>query len=337
MAAIPLLTAAPLITWLQLGILRQHDPSSQELAAIKVYCLGPQPDQPSSHEDLLVPLEWYAPNSLVHFIQRDAQPLLASVPRTELTLDQLMAWVATERKQTDIASLLRQITAHIFARLVPNPECSCECLVTHLPLKWEQYHQFVLFPPSAFQGDPWATFFAQPIADQALTINSSKTISTGTLSTPAALAYFALIACAFRATHLAAKASIPVGDVMRRPIIVPLYGPWGRAWQKCQRYLSPQHQSEPVSSPIHAKPTTDTFWASTRQNGVEYRWAPLHTMFCAGNITEKLRVATSPWFRVGGGTVVDLYAGVGYFTLPYLVHAGAARVHACELNPWSVQ
>ena len=28
--------------------------------------------------------------------------------------------------------------------------------------------------------------------------------------------------------------------------------------------------------------------------------------------------------------VVDLYAGIGYFTLPYLVHAGAAHVHACE-------
>jgi tRNA G37 N-methylase Trm5 len=25
-----------------------------------------------------------------------------------------------------------------------------------------------------------------------------------------------------------------------------------------------------------------------------------------------------------------LYAGIGYFTLPYLVHAGAAHVHACE-------
>lgn len=29
-------------------------------------------------------------------------------------------------------------------------------------------------------------------------------------------------------------------------------------------------------------------------------------------------------------TVVDLYAGIGYFTLPYLVHARAAHLHACE-------
>ena len=44
-----------------------------------------------------------------------------------------------------------------------------------------------------------------------------------------------------------------------------------------------------------------------------------------------------PRFRFGSGslgeTVVDLYAGIGYFTLPYLVKAGAAHLHACEWNP----
>lgn len=29
-------------------------------------------------------------------------------------------------------------------------------------------------------------------------------------------------------------------------------------------------------------------------------------------------------------------SGIGYFTLPYLVHAGAAHVHACEWNPDAV-
>ena len=31
--------------------------------------------------------------------------------------------------------------------------------------------------------------------------------------------------------------------------------------------------------------------------------------------------------------VVDLYAGIGYYVLPLLVHHGAAHVHACEWNP----
>lgn len=30
-------------------------------------------------------------------------------------------------------------------------------------------------------------------------------------------------------------------------------------------------------------------------------------------------------------------SGIGYFTLPYLVHAGASRVHACEWSPDAVQ
>ena len=35
--------------------------------------------------------------------------------------------------------------------------------------------------------------------------------------------------------------------------------------------------------------------------------------------------------------VVDLYAGIGYFTLPYLVLGQAKHVHACEINPNSVR
>lgn len=34
--------------------------------------------------------------------------------------------------------------------------------------------------------------------------------------------------------------------------------------------------------------------------------------------------------------MVDLYAGVGYYTLPLLVHAHAKHIHACEWNPDSV-
>lgn len=30
-------------------------------------------------------------------------------------------------------------------------------------------------------------------------------------------------------------------------------------------------------------------------------------------------------------------AGIGYFTLPYLVHAGAKHVHACEWNRYALE
>lgn len=32
-----------------------------------------------------------------------------------------------------------------------------------------------------------------------------------------------------------------------------------------------------------------------------------------------------------------VFAGIGYFTLPYLVHAGASHVYACEWNPHAVE
>jgi len=57
-------------------------------------------------------------------------------------------------------------------------------------------------------------------------------------------------------------------------------------------------------------------------------------MFSWGNITEKLRVAQ---FDCSSEVVVDLFAGIGYFTLPYLVHARASKVIACEWNPASVE
>ncbi len=68
-----------------------------------------------------------------------------------------------------------------------------------------------------------------------------------------------------------------------------------------------------------------------RENGLSYRLDPQKVLFSPGNHHERHRVAStiSP-----GETVVDLFAGVGYFTLP-LARAGA-RVIACELNETSI-
>ncbi|XP_034545996.1 tRNA wybutosine-synthesizing protein 2 homolog isoform X2 [Notolabrus celidotus] len=75
-------------------------------------------------------------------------------------------------------------------------------------------------------------------------------------------------------------------------------------------------------------------WVKHVDNKISYEFDVTKCMFSAGNITEKLRVAG---FDCSGETVVDLYAGIGYFTLPYLVHTGAHHVHACEWNPDAVE
>lgn len=75
-------------------------------------------------------------------------------------------------------------------------------------------------------------------------------------------------------------------------------------------------------------------WVTHIDNGVTYVFDVTKIMFSSGNITEKLRISQ---FDCHSETVVDLFAGIGYFTLPYLVHARARVVHACEWNPAAVE
>ncbi|NXS75206.1 TYW2 protein, partial [Pandion haliaetus] len=75
-------------------------------------------------------------------------------------------------------------------------------------------------------------------------------------------------------------------------------------------------------------------WVEHVDNGIRYTFDVTKCMFSPGNITEKLRVASLP---CSGEVLVDLYAGIGYFTLPYLVHAAAAFAHACEWNNHAVE
>ncbi|NXD76446.1 TYW2 protein, partial [Halcyon senegalensis] len=75
-------------------------------------------------------------------------------------------------------------------------------------------------------------------------------------------------------------------------------------------------------------------WVEHVDNGIRYTFDVTKCMFSPGNITEKLRVASLP---CSGEVLVDLFAGIGYFTLPYLVHASAAFAHACEWNGHAVE
>lgn len=67
-----------------------------------------------------------------------------------------------------------------------------------------------------------------------------------------------------------------------------------------------------------------------RENGIYYTWDLTKVMFSPGNISEKLRLSR---LDLRGQTVVDLYAGIGYFSLTFLIHAQASFLYACEWNP----
>ncbi len=71
-----------------------------------------------------------------------------------------------------------------------------------------------------------------------------------------------------------------------------------------------------------------------RENGVDYGYRFTQCMFSAGNVNERRRMG-----EVGraGETVVDLFCGIGYYTLPMLVHSQVEHVHSCEWNPNAIE
>lgn len=78
----------------------------------------------------------------------------------------------------------------------------------------------------------------------------------------------------------------------------------------------------------------DDGWVAHRENGILYSFDATKCMFSWGNLSEKLRMAR---LDCGGEVVVDLFAGIGYFVLPFLVRAQAKLVYACEWNPHAIE
>jgi tRNA wybutosine-synthesizing protein 2 len=70
------------------------------------------------------------------------------------------------------------------------------------------------------------------------------------------------------------------------------------------------------------------------EGGIRYALDVARVMFSSGNLAERIGLAE----RVRpGSVVVDLFAGIGYFSLPIAVRSRAETVYACELNPVSFQ
>lgn len=66
------------------------------------------------------------------------------------------------------------------------------------------------------------------------------------------------------------------------------------------------------------------------QNGIKYCYNVTEVMFASGNLEERKRMKE---LDCTGETVVDMFAGIGYFTLPLAKYSGARKVIACEKNP----
>jgi len=67
-----------------------------------------------------------------------------------------------------------------------------------------------------------------------------------------------------------------------------------------------------------------------KENGIRYKLDAQKIMFSSGNMDERLRMAK---ISNKNETVVDLFAGIGYFTLPMAVYSRPRKIFSCEINP----
>lgn len=67
-----------------------------------------------------------------------------------------------------------------------------------------------------------------------------------------------------------------------------------------------------------------------KENSCIFKLDVTKVMFSVGNQGERMRIVK----LVGDGeVVVDMFAGIGYFTIPIAVHTKAKKIYAIEINP----
>lgn len=76
-------------------------------------------------------------------------------------------------------------------------------------------------------------------------------------------------------------------------------------------------------------------WIRVTEQGIKQSFDVTRVMFSRGNISEKIRFGTTLVQR--GDVILDAYAGIGYYTLPALVHGKASFVYACEWNDYAIE
>ncbi len=68
-----------------------------------------------------------------------------------------------------------------------------------------------------------------------------------------------------------------------------------------------------------------------RENGCIFKLDAMRIMYSRGNLAERNRMS-----RLGKGEiVVDMFAGIGYFSIPMAVHSRPLKIYAIEINPVS--
>ena len=68
------------------------------------------------------------------------------------------------------------------------------------------------------------------------------------------------------------------------------------------------------------------------ENGIRFVFDPARIMFSPGNVNERVSMKTFP---ASGKKVLDMFSGIGYFSLPLAKYQNPEFVQCCEINPLS--
>lgn len=67
-----------------------------------------------------------------------------------------------------------------------------------------------------------------------------------------------------------------------------------------------------------------------KENQCRFKLDVSRIMWSKGNTSERKRISE---LVQGGETVVDLFAGIGYFSIPIAVHSSVGKIYSVEINP----
>lgn len=67
-----------------------------------------------------------------------------------------------------------------------------------------------------------------------------------------------------------------------------------------------------------------------RENGCYFKLDVSKVMFSSGNLAERMRMSR---IVKKGEVIVDMFAGIGYFSIPIAVHSKPRRIFSIEINP----
>lgn len=84
---------------------------------------------------------------------------------------------------------------------------------------------------------------------------------------------------------------------------------------------------EPNVEVIYGSHNTETIH---KENGIKIKLDPQKLMFSSGNMSERINMSK---ISCENETIIDFFAGIGYFTLPIAVYCKPKKIFACEKNP----